>query len=241
MIFLFQISIKMNVIISGASKGIGRAMAELFASKGANLAICARSVEDIRAFGNELAEKYKNQQIIAVSADMSKKDSIVSFAARIREQWSRVDLLINNAGVFIHCELADPNTVDAFEQMMNTNLYSAYYLTQEILPLMLPHKSGHIFNICSIASIMPYGAYAVSKHAMLGFSKALREEMKDKGIRVTSILPGATFTASWDGSPLPEERFMKAEDIAEAVWGCYNLSPQTVVEEMILRPQLGDI
>jgi NAD(P)-dependent dehydrogenase (short-subunit alcohol dehydrogenase family) len=231
----------MNVIISGASKGIGRAMAELFASKGANLAICARSVEDIKAFGNELAEKYKNQQFIAVSADMSKKDSIANFAAEIRQHWSRVDLLINNAGVFIPCPLADPNTVDAFEQMMDTNLYSAYYLTLETLPLMLPNKSGHVFNICSIASIMPYGAYAVSKHAMLGFSRVLREEMKDKGIRVTAILPGATRTASWDGSPLPEERFMKAEDIAEAVWGCYNLSPQTVVEEMILRPQLGDI
>ena len=231
----------MNVIISGASKGIGRALAELFASKGANLAICARSVEDIGAFGNELAEKYKNQQFIAVAADMSKKDSIANFAAEIRQHWSRIDILINNAGVFIPCPLADPNTVDAFEQMMDTNLYSAYYLTQETLPLMLPHKSGHVFNICSIASIMPYGAYAVSKHAMLGFSKVLREEMKDTGIRVTAILPGATRTASWDGSPLPEERFMKAEDIAEAVWACYNLSSQTVVEEMILRPQLGDL
>ena len=124
---------------------------------------------------------------------------------------------------------------------MDTNLYSAYYLTQEILPLMLPHKSGNVFNMCSIASFMPYGAYAVSKHAMLGFSKVLREEMKDKGIRVTAIMPGATYTPSWEGSPLPEERFMKAEDVAEAIWGCYNLSPRTVVEEIILRPQLGDI
>jgi len=231
----------MNVIISGASKGIGRALAEFFAAKGANLAICSRSAKDIEKFCSELAEKYQNQQFIAVAADMSKKDSIANFAAVIRKCWSTVDVLINNAGVFIPCPLADPKTVDAFEQMMDTNLYSAYYLTQETLPLMLPQKSGHIFNICSIASIMPYGAYAVSKHAMLGFSRVLREEMKDKGIRVTAILPGATYTASWEGSQLPEDRFMKSEDIAEAVWSCYNLSAYTVVEEMILRPQLGDI
>jgi len=231
----------MNVIITGATKGIGRALSELFVAKGANLAFCARSAADVQEFSSILNSNYPHQQIIAQVADMSDKASIHDFANVIRQQWDKVDILINNAGVFIPCPLADPNTVDAFEKMMDTNLYSAYYMTLEILPLMLVHNSGYIFNMCSIASFMPYGAYAVSKHALLGFSRALREEMKEKGIRVTAIMPGATYTPSWEASPVPEERFMKAEDIAESVWTCYHLSKHTVVEEMILRPQLGDL
>ena len=105
--------------------------------------------------------------------------------------------------------------------------------------LPLTQQQGHIINICSIASIIPYSAYSVSKFALLGYTKVLREELKEKGIRVTAILPGATLTPSWNGVDLPKERFMKAEDIAKAVYNCYELSQYTVVEEMVLRPQLG--
>ena len=200
-------------------------------------------MDDIVSVAKTLSEDYPNIEILGHAADMSVKEDVKEFAAIISENWEQVDVLINNAGVFIPGPMTEPSaeTEDAFELMMNTNLYSAYYMTQALLPLMLPHQSGHIFNMCSIASIMPYGAYAVSKHAMLGFSRVLREELKTKGIRVTAVMPGATYTASWEGSDIPEERFMKATDIAEAVWGCYQLSPQTVVEELILRPQLGDI
>ncbi len=231
----------MNIVVSGATKGIGRAIVELFAAKGANIALCARSMDDVSALCLTLGQQYPNIQIIGHAADMSKKEEVKGFAAAIAAQWQQVDVLVNNAGVFIPCPLADADTEAAFEQMMDTNLYSAYYLTRGLLPLMLPQRGGHVFNMCSIASFMPYGAYAVSKHAMLGFSRVLREELKDKGIRVTAVMPGATYTPSWGGTELPEERFMKASDIAEAVWGCYALSPQTVVEELILRPQLGDI
>lgn len=231
----------MNVVITGATKGIGRALAELFAAKGANIAICARTMDDIVSFAKELSEANEDIEILGHAADMSKKESVIEFAEMIKENWTQVDVLINNAGVFIPCPLADRETEGAFELMMDTNLYSAYYMTQHLLPLMLPQHSGHIFNMCSIASFMPYGAYAVSKHAMLGFSRVLREELKTKGIKVTAVMPGAVYTASWEGTQLPEERFMKSEDIAEAVWGCYQLSPQTVVEELVLRPQLGDI
>jgi short-subunit dehydrogenase len=109
---------------------------------------------------------------------------------------------------------------------------------------MIARKSGHIFNMCSIASIKAYangGSYAITKFALLGFSKCLREELKPVGIRVTSILPGATRTASWEGVDLPDERFMRVEDVAETVYGAYSLSQRSVVEEIIIRPQLGDI
>jgi hypothetical protein len=98
--------------------------------------------------------------------------------------------------------------------------------------------------MCSIASIKAYpngGSYAISKFALLGLSKVLREELKPFGIKVTAILPGATKTASWDGVDLPDDRFMMAEDIAETVFAAYSLSSRSVVEEILIRPQLGDI
>jgi len=229
-----------NAIITGATKGIGRALVERFAQEGYNIAFCARTAADVAAFAEELQSKY-GVQVIAQAIDMGQKKAVKNFAQSVLQTWQQVDVVVNNAGVFIPCELTDPSTEAAFETMLDLNLLSAYYLTQQVLPSMLERGSGHVFNMCSIASIMPYGAYAVSKHALLGFSRALREEVKEKGIRVTAVMPGATYTASWSGTELPEERFMKAEDIAQSVWDIYQLSPQTVVEELILRPQLGDI
>jgi short-subunit dehydrogenase len=98
--------------------------------------------------------------------------------------------------------------------------------------------------MCSIASFQAYrngGSYAISKFALLGFSKCLREELKEHRIRVTAIMPGATRTRSWEGAGLPDERFIPVEDIAHAVYATYALSPQSVVEELIIRPQEGDI
>lgn len=230
----------MNAIITGATKGIGRAVAELFAKNGFNVAVCARTQADVAALKASLEETYQIK-VIAQVVDMSDKKAVKAFMASILEQWKTVEVLVNNAGAFIPCALANSDNEAAFEMMMDLNLYSTYYMTQGVLPSMIAEKKGHIFNMCSIASIMPYGAYAVSKHAMLGFSKVLREEVKDKGIRVTAILPGATYTASWAGTDLPQERFMKAEDIAQSLFDIYNLSDRTVVEEIILRPQLGDI
>ena len=98
--------------------------------------------------------------------------------------------------------------------------------------------------MCSIASLNAYpngGSYTISKFALLGFSKVLREELKDKGIRVTSVMPGATWSHSWDGADFPEDRLMKSEDIALVVSNAIDLSPNAVVEEIIIRPQLGDL
>ena len=229
----------MNAIITGATKGIGKAIAELLAKNGFNVAVCARTQADLDTLKDSL-EKHEIK-VLALAVDMSKKTEVKTFILKIQKEWDSVDILVNNAGVFIPCELTNEDNEDAFEMMMDLNLYSTYYMTQGIIPMMIKRSKGHVFNICSIASIMPYGAYAVSKHAMLGFSKVLREEVKEKGIRVTSILPGATYTASWEGTELPQERFMKSEDIAKSLLDIYKLRDQTVVEEIILRPQLGDI
>lgn len=98
--------------------------------------------------------------------------------------------------------------------------------------------------MCSIASKIAYpngGSYSISKFALLGFSKVLREELKPTGIKVTSILPGATWSNSWAGVDLPEDRLMQAHDIAIPVWSALSMSPSAVVEEITIRPQLGDL
>ena len=128
--------------------------------------------------------------------------------------------------------------------MMETNLYSAYHLTRKIMPSLLNSDQAHIFNMCSIASKIAYpngGSYSISKFALLGFSKVLREELKEQGVKVTAVLPGATWSASWEGADFPEDRLMQAQDIADAVFGALRLGPAAVVEEIVIRPQLGDL
>jgi short-subunit dehydrogenase len=131
-----------------------------------------------------------------------------------------------------------------FETLINTNLASAYHLTRALMPHIPQHQGAHIFNMCSTASITPYingGSYCISKFALLGFSKVLREELKQLGIKVTAILPGPTLTDSWAGANLPDSRFMTAKDIADTLWAAYSLSPAANIEEILMRPLPGDI
>jgi short-subunit dehydrogenase len=109
---------------------------------------------------------------------------------------------------------------------------------------MIKAGSGHIFNICSIASLQAYtqgGSYSISKYALEGFSKNLREELKDKGIKVTGVYPGATYTNSWAGSGVEPSRIMESNDIAKMILAAAKLSPQAVVEDIVMRPLLGDL
>jgi NADP-dependent 3-hydroxy acid dehydrogenase YdfG len=109
---------------------------------------------------------------------------------------------------------------------------------------MISGRNGTIFNICSVAGLQAYkngGSYAISKFAMLGLSRQLREELKPHKIRVTAIIPGATLTGSWEGTDLPASRFILPEDVAKTIWSIYGLSEHTDVEDVVIRPQLGDI
>jgi short-subunit dehydrogenase len=153
------------------------------------------------------------------------------------------NVVINNAGQFLPGSIADEDE-GVLEKMIATNLYSAYYLTKALLPAMVANKKGHIFNICSIASLQAYpngGSYGISKFAMLGFNKNLREELKPTGIKVTAVMPGAVYTDSWSGSGVDPQRIMEAEDIAKMIYAATGLSTQAVVEDIVLRPQLSDL
>lgn len=128
--------------------------------------------------------------------------------------------------------------------MIETNLYSAYFVTKAFVGDMIRRRSGHIFTMCSTASITPYingGSYCISKYALYGMTKVLREELKKHNVKVTAVLPGATLTASWEGVDLPTSRFIRPEDVANAIFATYQLSENAVVEEILIRPQLGDI
>lgn len=233
----------MNVVVSGASKGIGRAIAHKFAAAGYDVAVSARGADALASLQEALVRINPAGNHIVFKGDMAEKKDVASFADLIKENWSTVDVLVNNAGVFIPGSIYNEPEGN-LEKMISTNLYSAYYLSRLLIPMMKEKKSGFVFNICSIASFTAYpngGSYTISKFAMLGFSKCLREEMKPYGIKVCAVMPGATLTDSWSGADIPDERFIPAEDIAEIIFGTAQLSSRTVVEDIIIRPQLGDI
>jgi NAD(P)-dependent dehydrogenase (short-subunit alcohol dehydrogenase family) len=233
---------KKSILVSGGTKGIGRAIVERFAKEGFDIFTCSRNEGDLSSLRAALASKYPTCRVHTFVADLSKKEEVLAFAEAVKAK-GIPDVIVHNTGVFLPGSLheeADGN----LEFLMDTNLYSAYYLTRAFAKELIQRRSGHIFSIGSIAGITAYangGSYSVSKWAMLGMTKCFREEFKPHQIKVTSILPGATLTDAWAGVDLPATRFVNAEDVADSVWGAYNLSPGAVVEELIIRPQLGDI
>ena len=232
----------MIAIITGASKGLGRAIALQFAAAGYTLIVCARGAKALYDFVEEVQLEYPETTIKALPVDLSIKEEVTAFA-EWSLQFGTPAILVNNAGMFLPGSINNEEA-GTLEAMINTNLYSAYHLTRALLPSMVANKSGHIFNICSIASLQAYsngGSYSISKFALLGFSKNLREELKPLGIKVTAVLPGAAYTDSWSGSGVDPKRIMEAHDVAKMVFAASQLSSQAVVEDIILRPQLGDL
>lgn len=235
----------MNIVISGASRGIGKAIAERFA-KSQNvytLILTANNADRLNATATELQQAYPACTVLAKACDITNQQQIQEFTAWLTATVKQVDILVNNAGSFlpgsIHTEAEG-----TLEKMISVNLFSAYYLTRALLPLMMPNKSGHIFNMCSIASLQAYangGAYSISKFALAGFSKNLREEMKPHNIKVTAVYPGAVYTDSWSGSGIDPQRIMEANDVAEMVFAASFVSPQACIEDIILRPSKGDL
>ena len=233
----------MNVIITGASRGLGLAMAEKFAANGHNLYLCSQNEVLLYKAMETLTTKYPSIIVKAKPFDLSDKKQVGLFGHWILDIGISPDVLINNAGQFIPGSVYDEED-GVLEKMIAVNLYSAYHLTRLLLPVMMQQKSGHIFNICSIASVQAYpngGSYSISKFALAGFSKNLREEMKPHGIKVTAVYPGAAYTDSWAASGIDKNRFMEANDIADMIFAASQLSVNACVEDIILTPQLGDI
>ncbi len=230
-----------TIVITGASRGIGKAIAEIFLQNGHEAFLTAMDKKRFVETLEELQNKFPHATIKAQAFDVSKKKE-----AQALGEWCLAlcspDILVNNAGSFAGGNVHDEKD-GALEEMIETNLYSAYHLTRTLLPEMMKKKSGHIFNMSSIAGLKAYpggGSYSISKYALRGFSVNLREELKKYNIKVTAVYPGAVYTDSWAGQ-VEKQRIMEVEDIAKMIYAASQLSPQACVEDIIIRPQLGDL
>lgn len=232
----------MTAAITGASRGIGKAIADQFAAEGHDLLISSRNEMALYKALEDLQTRFPGITVRAKAFDLGIKQEAVAAGEWMLEQGAP-DILVNNAGLF------EPGSVHnepdgQLEHQLAVNLYSAYHLTRTLLPAMMQRRSGHIFNMCSIASLHAYangGAYSISKFALYGFSKNLREELKPYGIKVTSVIPGAVMSDSWGDYDNSSGRILEASDIAKLVCAMAALSPQACVEDLVIRPQLGDL
>lgn len=234
---------KKLLVISGGTKGIGLAVIKRFATAGFDILTCSRSAERLAVLKKNTEEEFPGAKVRVKKADLSDKKDTEDFISFVKSFNRPPDVLINNAGLFFPGKVIDEPDGN-LEKLMQLNMFSAYHITRGLIQDMMARESGHVFNICSTASITAYsngGAYSISKFALYGMTKVLREEMKKYNIRVTAVLPGATFTDSWAGTDLPPERFMKPEDVAETIFNAWSLSTGSVVEDLVIRPQLGDI
>lgn len=231
------------VLITGASQGIGAALARVFAAevRGVRLALVARNTRNLRAVAAECTRL--GAEAAVFTADAANETAVARAARAVTKRFGPVDVLINNAGAFAPASFAETSVAD-FDRMIAVNLRSAFLVTRAFLPAMLERKRGDIFFMSSIAGLTAYPnavGYGAAKFGVTGLAKALRAETKAHGIRVTCVYPGATWSPSWSGSGVASERMMPAEDVARAFLDVWRLGRRTVVEEVVLRPQLGDL
>ncbi len=232
----------MNVIITGASKGIGKATALKFAESGATLFLCARNNDTLQKTIGEIRHLYPSVVIHSYQADLSIKVQVEDFAMFCLKI-GVPNIVVNNVGTYLPGKVMD-EVEGNLEKALNTNLFSAYYLTRKILPSMIKNGSGHIFNMCSIASLKGYeggGSYGISKFALNGFNQNLRLELMKHNIKVTGVFPGAVITNSWGDFDNTSKRMMEPSDIAQMIFSATQLSDQAVVEDIVIRPMLGDL
>lgn len=231
------------VLITGASQGIGAALAEVFAReiKGVKLALVARNEAKLAAVAKACARRGAKAECFG--CDVADEAAVAAMAAAVTKRFGRVDVLINNAGVFAGAPFAATKVAE-FDRIVAANLRSAFLVTQAFVPAMLARKHGDVFFMSSIAGLDAYpngAAYCAAKFGVTGLAKVLRAETKGTGVRVCCVHPGATWSPSWSGSGVPAERIMPAADVARAFLDVYRLSRRTVVEEIVLRPEQGDV
>ncbi len=227
-------------LVTGGSRGLGRAIAEALAAGGCKVVLTGR---DERALAETSAAiTRKGGAVFARHCDVRSPESVAALATAIRKQFGRIDILVNNAGIAHALATVDQLSIEAWHEVIDTNLTGLFLVTRAALPLM--HAGGTIINNLSISAktVFPgMAAYNASKHGALGFTDTLREEMRPRGIRVISLLPGATDTEIWQQfwPEAPREKMMSAESIAASVVAAIKLPANATASQIEITPTGG--
>jgi 3-oxoacyl-[acyl-carrier protein] reductase len=227
------------VIVTGASRGIGRAIALRFADEGAQLAISARDRQALARVGDEIQARGAQAHVFV--GDMSDENQIRDFVRSSAERFGSVDILVNNAGIGRFHDIAEFPT-DEWDEMFRLNVRGLFIATRESLPFLRKAKQSVVINVASLASKNAFtggGGYAATKHAVLGFSRCLMLEERGNGVRVLAICPGSVRTDFFDSNSVPKSRLdgmLSSEDVAESVIHMVRLPQRAMVSEIDIRP-----
>jgi short-subunit dehydrogenase len=232
-----------NALITGATKGMGRAIAAAFAQQGINLAINSRNAAELAAFKAELLQINPDIKIFTQVADGSIKEELLQFATNAQQTLGAINIIVNNLGMYTYSRILDDET-NLFEKMISTNLMPSYQLYRFFGKSMVTAGEGHIFNICSVASLNPVvdaGSYSVTKAALLSLNNVMRLEVQQHGVKVTAVIPGSTLTDSWKGQQVDKDTMVLPEDVASAIINIYNMSKGANVDQLIIKPAGGQL
>jgi NAD(P)-dependent dehydrogenase (short-subunit alcohol dehydrogenase family) len=229
-------------LITGASQGIGLAIARALAAEGCGLVVAGRKQSTLDRAAKQLAKF--SVQVLPVACDVRDEDAVAGMVAASRRKFRRLDILINNAGVAHEGLPVSKLPIEAWLQAIDTNLTGTFLVTKAALPLM--KRGGTILNNLSIAAKTAFpnmAGYVAAKHGALGLTKTLREELRPQGIRVIALMLGAVDTDIWESfwSQAPRRKMMSAETVARAVVDALRLPDNSTVEELVIRPTAGTL
>jgi 3-oxoacyl-[acyl-carrier protein] reductase len=231
-----------TAIVTGAGRGIGRAIALAFAAEGAAVALAARSRADLAEVAGEIRAA-GGGRALAIPTDVTNDGAVEALVEQTLADLGRVDILVTSAGTAAFAALADSKPAD-WDTMLSVNLRAAMVCNRAVLPPMMRQGSGIIINVASIAAkrALPGSAvYTATKAGLFGFSRVLAEELRTTGVRVGVLMPGAVDTPLWDtlgGSP-PRDKMLRPEDVARAAVLMASLPAHAVLEELTLLPAGG--
>lgn len=231
-----------TAIITGATKGIGWSISRILAENGFDLWMIARDIIDLNVKRDILSRNFPNQQFNVYALNLMDKNQLSALTSFTQDKLSYIDILVLNAGLFEMGELLSDENKLSLDDFMQLHVLSNHYLCQKWQSFF--KKGTHIFSVCSVVSNEPRfdsPAYSISKVAQLSWTKMLRRAFLEKEIKVTAVLPGQTLTSSWDGIPVSSSRILAADAVAESVWKAWEMPGNAVVEEIVIRPQKGDL
>jgi NAD(P)-dependent dehydrogenase (short-subunit alcohol dehydrogenase family) len=228
-----------TALITGASKGIGFAVAKRFAPELSDLHLAARGAEGLQEAAEALARPGLTVHLHPV--DLAKEEGVHSLAQGVLSATPKLDVLVNNAGIYLPGSLLGDGRSN-LRYMIEINLLSHIDLTNALDSAF--SSGGYIFEMSSVAAkkmFLGKPGYSISKHAQGAMIEALRHEMRPRGVRVTSVMPGPTWSHSWEGATFPEDRLLDAAHVAESMFAAWQLPHEAVMEELVIRPFEGDI